>query len=71
MQDFRDLCRFTWPLDTGEWPITWLTTPKHAELAFARATYGNAPSIGLTYSAAAILAVIPPWEKRKEKSGSG
>ncbi|KAE8314353.1 hypothetical protein BDV41DRAFT_534150 [Aspergillus transmontanensis] len=44
--------------------ITWLTEPKHEEMAFSQVTYGNEAGIGTRYSCAAIFAVIPPWDKR-------
>ncbi|KAB8251585.1 hypothetical protein BDV35DRAFT_388152 [Aspergillus flavus] len=44
--------------------ITWLTEPKHEEMAFSQVTYGNEAGIGTRYSCAAILAVIPPWDQR-------
>ncbi|KAL4937863.1 hypothetical protein BDV06DRAFT_215581 [Aspergillus oleicola] len=44
--------------------ITWITEPKHEEMAFSQVTYGNEASIGTRYSCAAILAVIPPSEQR-------
>lgn len=44
--------------------ITWLTEPKHEEMAFSQVCYGNEASIGTRYSCASILAIIPPWDKR-------
>ncbi|KAL4970337.1 uncharacterized protein BDV14DRAFT_195032 [Aspergillus stella-maris] len=45
--------------------ITWISDPKHAKLALTYITYGNEASIGTVYSHAAILAVIPPFDERK------
>ncbi|KAL3469173.1 hypothetical protein BJX99DRAFT_241925 [Aspergillus californicus] len=45
--------------------ITWITDPKHEDMAFSQISYGNEASIGTRYSCAAILAVIPPAEKRR------
>ncbi|KAE8137959.1 hypothetical protein BDV38DRAFT_245960 [Aspergillus pseudotamarii] len=53
--------------------ITWLTEPKHEEMAFSQITYGNEAGIGTRYSCAAIFAVIPPWDQRgtiRENEGS-
>lgn len=53
-----------------EWPayhlpgITWITDPKHEERAFSQISYGNEASLGTRYSCAAILAVVPPFDKR-------
>ncbi|PLB43732.1 hypothetical protein P170DRAFT_441188 [Aspergillus steynii IBT 23096] len=44
--------------------ITWITEPKHEEMAFSHIAHGNEPSICTWYSSVAILAVIPPAEKR-------
>ncbi|KAB8221096.1 hypothetical protein BDV33DRAFT_190689 [Aspergillus novoparasiticus] len=44
--------------------ITWLTEPKHEEMAFSQITYGNQAGLGTRYSCAAIFAVVPPWDKR-------
>ncbi|OJJ42556.1 hypothetical protein ASPZODRAFT_76473 [Penicilliopsis zonata CBS 506.65] len=44
--------------------ITWITEPKHQEMAFSYIAYGNEASIGTQYSCAAILAVIPPFDRR-------
>ncbi|RDW86095.1 2OG-Fe(II) oxygenase [Aspergillus mulundensis] len=52
------------------WPVqylpgvTWITGPKHEEMAFSQIAYGNEASIGTRYSCAAILAVVPPAEQR-------
>ncbi|KAL4922136.1 hypothetical protein BDW62DRAFT_197372 [Aspergillus aurantiobrunneus] len=61
--DPDDTLRNVWPVHymTG---ITWITEPKHEEMAFSQIIYGNESSIGTRYSCAAILAVIPPSEKR-------
>ncbi|KAE8374846.1 hypothetical protein BDV26DRAFT_269247 [Aspergillus bertholletiae] len=54
----------------NEWPhrrfprITWLTSQKHWEEALSFIAYGNEPSVGISYSAAAILAKVPRWTKR-------
>ncbi|KAE8369726.1 hypothetical protein BDV27DRAFT_172386 [Aspergillus caelatus] len=53
--------------------ITWLTEPKHEEMAFSQVTYGNEAGLGTRYSCAAIFAVIPPWGRRdilRENDGS-
>ncbi|GKZ24416.1 hypothetical protein AbraIFM66951_010492 [Aspergillus brasiliensis] len=47
--------------------ITWLTRPKHEEMAFSQISYGNEPSIGARYSCAAILAIIPPLGQRGQR----
>ncbi|PIG83852.1 hypothetical protein AARAC_001818 [Aspergillus arachidicola] len=61
------------PLDQiirGEWlhgrmtGITWLTSQKHWEQALSYVAYGNESSVETSYSAAAILATIPHWNKR-------
>ncbi|KAL4739206.1 hypothetical protein BDV11DRAFT_170239 [Aspergillus similis] len=44
--------------------ITWITEPRHEEMAFSEIAYGNEASIGTRYSCAAILAVVPPAEQR-------
>ncbi|KAL4799468.1 hypothetical protein BDV19DRAFT_400733 [Aspergillus venezuelensis] len=44
--------------------ITWITEPKHEEMAFSHMAYGNEASMATRYSCASILAVIPPFEKR-------
>ncbi|KAL2865967.1 2OG-Fe(II) oxygenase [Aspergillus lucknowensis] len=44
--------------------ITWITEPKHEEMAFSQIAYGNEASIGTRYSCAALLAVIPPSAQR-------
>ncbi|KAK1143955.1 hypothetical protein N8T08_005864 [Aspergillus melleus] len=44
--------------------ITWITELKHEEMAFSHVVHGNEPSIETRYSCVAILAVIPPTEKR-------
>ncbi|KAL4969935.1 2OG-Fe(II) oxygenase [Aspergillus stella-maris] len=46
--------------------ITWVTEPKHEEMAFSHMAYGNEASMATRYSCASILAVIPPFEKRAE-----
>ncbi|KAF7596013.1 hypothetical protein BBP40_003793 [Aspergillus hancockii] len=68
-----------WCTDYGEavddalrhlWPayylpgITWITEPKHAEMAFSHLAHGNEASLSTQYSCAAILAVIPPVSQR-------
>ncbi|KNG90844.1 hypothetical protein ANOM_000988 [Aspergillus nomiae NRRL 13137] len=50
--------------------ITWLTEPKHEEMAFSQVTYGNDAGLGTRYSCAAILAVIPPWDRRDTLRGN-
>ncbi|KAL4884962.1 hypothetical protein BJY04DRAFT_214846 [Aspergillus karnatakaensis] len=61
--DLDDVVRDIWP--AAYLPgITWITEPKHEEMAFSQIAYGNEASIGTRYSCAAILAVIPPAEKR-------
>ncbi|GLA46308.1 hypothetical protein AnigIFM63604_009780 [Aspergillus niger] len=47
--------------------ITWLTQPKHEEMAFSQISYGNEASLGTRYSCAAILAVIPPSSQRGQQ----
>ncbi|KAI9041953.1 uncharacterized protein KD926_006290 [Aspergillus affinis] len=44
--------------------ITLITEPKHKEMAFSHIAHGNEPSIETRYSCVAVLAVIPPTEKR-------
>ncbi|KAL2222651.1 hypothetical protein M432DRAFT_595402 [Thermoascus aurantiacus ATCC 26904] len=44
--------------------ITWLTKPKHREMALTHAAYGIEPSTTTYYSCAAIIAIIPPWDER-------
>ncbi|RAK95204.1 2OG-Fe(II) oxygenase [Aspergillus ibericus CBS 121593] len=44
--------------------ITWITEPKHEEMAFSQIAYGNQAEVGSRYSCAAILAVIPPFSSR-------
>ncbi|PYI02019.1 hypothetical protein BO78DRAFT_400862 [Aspergillus sclerotiicarbonarius CBS 121057] len=57
-------------VSTDEWPayylpgITWITEPKHEEMAFSQVVYGNQAEVGTRYSCAAILAVIPPFSSR-------
>ncbi|PWY67615.1 hypothetical protein BO94DRAFT_503721 [Aspergillus sclerotioniger CBS 115572] len=48
--------------------ITWITEPKHEEMAFTHMTYGNEAGLGTRYSCAAILAVIPPFSVRSQPS---
>ncbi|KAL4866616.1 hypothetical protein BDV12DRAFT_210350 [Aspergillus spectabilis] len=62
-QDLDHVVRDVWLACYLRW-ITWFTKPKHKEMALARAAYGNELSIGIQYSCAAVLAVIPPGEKR-------
>ncbi|KAB8266161.1 hypothetical protein BDV32DRAFT_115206 [Aspergillus pseudonomiae] len=49
--------------------VTWITEPKHEEMAFSHVTYGNEAGIGTRYSCAAIFAVIPPWDRRDKLHG--
>ncbi|GAB1194374.1 hypothetical protein APSETT444_003619 [Aspergillus pseudonomiae] len=49
--------------------VTWITEPKHEEMAFSHVTYGNEAGIGTRYSCAAIFAVIPPWDRRDKLRG--
>jgi hypothetical protein len=37
-------------------------------MALSEITYGNEASIGLRYSCAAIVAIIPPWNERMGQS---
>ncbi|KAJ0422048.1 hypothetical protein BJY00DRAFT_311449 [Aspergillus carlsbadensis] len=61
--DLDDVVKEVWP--AYHLPgITWITEPKHEEMAFSQVAYGNQASIGTRYSCAAILAVIPPAEQR-------
>jgi hypothetical protein len=46
--------------------VTWLTMPKHEEMAFTTLVYGNEVAISTRYSCAALFAVIPPYEVRKQ-----
>ncbi|KAL5342051.1 hypothetical protein BJX70DRAFT_386462 [Aspergillus crustosus] len=62
-QDLDHVVRDIWPAYYVP-GITWVTEPKHEKMAFSQLTYGNEASIGIRYSCAAILAVIPPAEKR-------
>ncbi|KAL2830432.1 hypothetical protein BJY01DRAFT_260876 [Aspergillus pseudoustus] len=62
-EDRDELMKELWP--AYHLPgITWITEPKHEEMAFSQIAYGNEASIGTRYSCAAILAVIPPSEER-------
>ncbi|KAI9372812.1 hypothetical protein BJX61DRAFT_533642 [Aspergillus egyptiacus] len=61
--DFEDVVQKDWPAYYLP-GITWITEPKHEEMAFSQIVYGNEPSIGTRYSCAAILAVIPPSDQR-------
>jgi hypothetical protein len=40
--------------------------PKHEEMAFTTLVYGNEVAISTRYSCAALFAVIPPYEVRKQ-----
>ncbi|PYH92399.1 hypothetical protein BO71DRAFT_457421, partial [Aspergillus ellipticus CBS 707.79] len=44
--------------------ITWITEPKHEQMAFSHVVYGNEASIGTRYSSVAILVIIPPHSQR-------
>jgi len=44
--------------------ITWITEPKHEEPASARLAYGNAASLSVLYSSAALLVIVPPVRDR-------
>ncbi|KAL4987017.1 hypothetical protein BDW68DRAFT_178189 [Aspergillus falconensis] len=51
--------------------ITWITEPKHEQMAFSQIAYGNEASIGTRYSCAAILAVVPSAKQRVEILSQG
>lgn len=50
--------------------ITWLTRPKHKKEALTHMVYGNEASPSTKYSCAAIIAVIPPFQKRGVETAS-
>lgn len=60
----------TYQIARDLWPflrlpgITWLTEPKHQEMAFSFLAHGNEASVDTRYSCAAILAVIPTYAER-------
>ncbi|KAL2815226.1 hypothetical protein BDW59DRAFT_16821 [Aspergillus cavernicola] len=62
--DLDDVVREVWPAYYLP-GITWVTEPKHEQMAFSQIAYGNEASIGTRYSCAAILAVIPPSDQRR------
>ncbi|RJE22355.1 hypothetical protein PHISCL_05297 [Aspergillus sclerotialis] len=63
-QTLVDVANIVWP---GFYlpGITWITDPKHEEMAFTQIVYGNEASVGTRYSCAAILAVIPQFSERR------
>ncbi|KAF9891102.1 hypothetical protein FE257_005038 [Aspergillus nanangensis] len=46
--------------------IIWINKPAHKEMAFSYLAYGNEATIGTVYSNAAIIAVVPPFNKRSQ-----
>ncbi|KAL1981845.1 hypothetical protein VTN96DRAFT_2090 [Rasamsonia emersonii] len=66
-EDIDEVARQVWPFSYLP-GITWLTGPKHEEMAFSQIVYGNEAGIGTRYSCDAIFVIIPPWEKRAQLS---
>ncbi|KAJ6084515.1 hypothetical protein N7486_011315 [Penicillium sp. IBT 16267x] len=58
----------SWPRREYSQPITWISTPRHRELAMSYMAYGNEYSQGVAYSHAAVMAVIPPYAERQISS---
>ncbi|KAL1967105.1 hypothetical protein VTN77DRAFT_3629 [Rasamsonia byssochlamydoides] len=68
-EDIDEVARDVWPFYYLP-GITWLTGPKHEEMAFSQVVYGNETGIGTRYSCAAIFVIIPPWQERAKLSSS-
>ncbi|KAL4906976.1 hypothetical protein BDW74DRAFT_130997 [Aspergillus multicolor] len=62
-QGLDEVIQSIWPVQYLP-GVTWITGPKHEEMAFSQIAYGNEASIGTRYSCAAILAVVPPAKER-------
>ncbi|PYH31272.1 2OG-Fe(II) oxygenase [Aspergillus neoniger CBS 115656] len=62
-EDLKQVTNDVWPSYTLP-GITWISKPKHREMAFSHISYGNEAGIGTCYSCAAILAAIPPFSQR-------
>ena len=50
--------------------VIWLNKPRHNELQKAYLAYGNEPSLGLSYTYAAIFVRIPDHDHRPDSSRS-